>query len=114
MRKPDSAQFNRAIFDALIYFHSQPGVRKALRGKNEAVNTAYRKLFSENSGFLQAVERDTAGARNTLTRLTRWAEQLGEIAGRRLTVPNIPVAETTSDTSRPAPQKSSKGITPNW
>jgi Protein of unknown function DUF262 len=100
-RKPGSTQFNRAIFDALIYFHSKHEVRKALSGKNEAVSTAYKRLFSERTGFLQAVERDTAGAPNTLTRLTRWAEKLGKIAGKKLAVPKIPVAETSPDATRP-------------
>ena len=34
-RKPGSPQFNRAIFDALIFYHSQPEIRNALYRKTE-------------------------------------------------------------------------------
>ena len=98
-RKPGSAQFNRAIFDALIYFHSRPEVRSGLRGRNEGLKAAYKKLFIGKTGFLQAVESDTAGAPNTATRLTSWAEKLSKLIGKGLTVPNIPVAEASPHSS---------------
>jgi len=81
-RKPDSRQFNRAIFDALIFFHSQPRVRNALRPKRGKVRRAYQDLFSSESGFLKAVESDTAGAPNTSARLDIWAKNLSRIAGQ--------------------------------
>jgi len=91
-RKPDSRQFNRAIFDALIFFHSQPRVRKALRSKKSSVRKAYQDLFSSESGFLKAVESDTAGAPNTSARLDIWAKSLSHIAGQTFSSPNIPTA----------------------
>ncbi len=93
-RKPTSAQFNRAIFDALIFFHSQPRVRNALHSKNESarVKKAYEELFSPDSGFVKAVESDTAGAPNTSARLRIWGEALSRIAGKTFNSPKIPVA----------------------
>lgn len=91
-RKPDSVQFNRAIFDALIYFHSQPAVREAVRSKGARVKKAYHGLFSSESAFLKAVESDTAGAPNTFTRLSIWGTTLSRIAGTILDVPQIPLA----------------------
>lgn len=93
-QKPGSRQFNRAIFDALIYFHSQPTVRRALKGKNAKVKAAYQTLFRDSTGFLQAIERDTAGAPNTATRLRTWAKSLSRIAGHKIAPPEIPVAAT--------------------
>lgn len=89
-RKPDSPQFNRAIFDCLIYFHSRPGVRSALEGKDSQVVDAYHGLFSGSKMFLDAVESDTAGSQNTGTRLRLWGEALKELAGDAVIVPVIP------------------------
>lgn len=91
-RKPESAQFNRAIFDALIYFHSQPKLRKMFKGKRPRVRKAYENLFSKDSEFLKAVESDTAGAPNTFTRLSVWARALSKVAGQPIREPQIPVA----------------------
>jgi hypothetical protein len=91
-RKPGSRQFNRAVFDALIYFQSQDRVRRALRPKVARVRTAYARLFAEGSVFLKAIESDTAGAPNTSARLRLWSEALSSIAGQKFDVPAIPVA----------------------
>lgn len=89
-RKPDSRQFNRAIFDALIYYQSQEAVRTALVGREAEVKAAYDALFEAGSPFLGAIESDTAGAPNTLARLRAWGSALSAIAGVELEVPAIP------------------------
>lgn len=91
-RKPDSRQFNRAIFDALIYFHSQPKVRQALHGKISGIKKAYQALFDPGSKFLKAVESDTAGAPNTSLRLRLWARSLSSVAGEPIRPPQIPMS----------------------
>jgi hypothetical protein len=105
-RKPTSRQFNRAIFDALIFFHSKPSVRRALRSKSDLLKTAYKGLFSPASGFLKAVESDTAGAPNTSARLRIWAETLSEIAGQTFSAPEIPVAAPKKRGAKATPQDS--------
>ena len=99
-RKPTSAQFNRAVFDALIYFHSQPRVRSVLRSKRSLVKKAYRRLFARESGFLRAVESDTAGAPNTSARLRIWGDALSRIAGQSFSAPKIPLASPEKQKSR--------------
>jgi hypothetical protein len=91
-RKPTSPQFNRAIFDALIFFYSQAGIRRALSSKRSQVVKAYERLFTKGSAFLKAVESDTAGAPNTSARLRIWAAELTRIAGQAVTPPKIPIA----------------------
>ncbi|WP_428679589.1 DUF262 domain-containing protein [Reyranella sp.] len=103
-KKPSSRQFNRAIFDALIYFHSQPAVRKALRSKAAEVRKAYKDLFSTDSKFLKAIESDTAGASNTSTRLNIWAAALSKIIGNPVKAPKIPVANRSTESTRGASQ----------
>jgi hypothetical protein len=107
-RKPGSRQFNRAIFDALIYYHSQKSVRAALKGKDNRVKTAYQRLFKRDTGFSQAVERDTAGAVNTELRLRLWADSLSKIAGKTFSVPAIPIGTVTTKKARTATKPSRK------
>jgi hypothetical protein len=99
-RKPASPQFNRAIFDALIFFHSQASIRNTLKSKANAIRRGYAELFASNSGFLKAVESDTAGSPNTSARLRIWARTLSRIAGDSFSVPKIPVASTKKLKSR--------------
>lgn len=91
-RKPTSRQFNRAIFDALIYFHSNAELLRELRSKRARVKRAYDALFQPGSKFAAAIESDTAGAPNTAARLTEWASSLSAILGRKIHPPAIPVA----------------------
>jgi len=102
-RKPDSSQFNRAIFDALIYYHSQSAVRKAAAGKPAKIRMAYRSLFAPQSKFLLAVESDTAGAPNTAMRLRLWAEALAKATGTEIRVPKVPAR-------KPQPAKKQSAI----
>jgi Protein of unknown function DUF262 len=94
-RKPASSQFNRAIFDALIYYFSQQPIRNAATKKKAQVRKAYDALFkNEDSAFLKAVESDTAGSPNTLARLQIWAKSLAPIVALPLSAPAIPQAGT--------------------
>ena len=89
-RKPTSRQFNRAIFDALIYFYSDPALLKELRTKRSRVKAAYAGLFATGSPFLGAIESDTAGAPNTSMRFTQWAAALTKVVGHAVVPPSIP------------------------
>lgn len=91
-RKPGSAQFNRAIFDALIYYQSLAPIREALAGKDEEVVAAYNSLFAQGSSFAEAIESDTAGAPNTLARLRIWADVLSTVSATAVQPPDIPIA----------------------
>jgi hypothetical protein len=104
-RKPGSRQFNRAIFDALIFFQSQDRVRRALKSKNSRIRDAYRSLFTSDSSFSKAVESDTAGAPNTAMRLQVWGRELSRIAGQTFDAPNIPLAPKAGPRRRRKVQK---------
>ncbi|MCA9607411.1 MAG: DUF262 domain-containing protein [Myxococcales bacterium] len=110
-RKPGSRQFNRAIFDALIYFHVDPDVRKAAELHPDKMRAAYRSLFNSDSEFRQAIESDTAGAPNTVTRMEVWAAALSEIAGKKVSAPAIGTSEGSTLTKRrPAGTASAKKV----
>lgn len=99
-RKPTSPQFNRAIFDALIYFQSNAKVRKALKGKASQVTKRYHALFSPESAFAKAIESDTAGAPNTSARLSIWAEEISKLTGETFHAPKIPLPNEEKPASR--------------
>lgn len=92
-RKPGSPQFNRAIFDALVYFHADATIRASLNGKDDELRAKYDELFVEGSPFLKAIESDTAGAPNTASRYALWASALSSVAGADISPPAIPVAK---------------------
>lgn len=95
-RKPSSPQFNRAIFDALIFYQSQSATRTALKSRKQAIKKAYNMLFESSGDFLMAVESDTAGAPNTSARLKVWAKTLSGITGKAIKSPAIPIKSTSS------------------
>ena len=102
-RKPDSAQFNRAIFDALIYYHSQKSVREAIKStpaKNK-LKREYNALFAPESEFSKAIESDTAGLPNTTLRLKTWGSVLSKVARKRFSPPRLP--STTPRRRRSSP-----------
>lgn len=106
--KPTSKQFNRAIFDALIYFHSQPQIRTALRTKKAEVTRAYSHLFNRGSKFVKAIESDTAGAPNTQARLEIWASELSRISGDAIKAPKIPLSSAKPSPRKTTPSKKPK------
>lgn len=74
-RKPGSGSFNRAIFDALVFYASDPQIRDQMTADPAALAAAYQRTLA-NERFIQAVERDTAGAANTHARLDIWGSEL--------------------------------------
>jgi hypothetical protein len=107
-RKPSSTQFNRAIFDALIFFHSDEKLRASLSKKDEKLRDAYARLFASETPFQKAIESDTAGAPNTATRLNAWAAELSAIVGRAVVPPKIPVSKPKSTSGKQLKKKTPK------
>jgi len=70
-RKQGSMSFNRAIFDALIFYAANPAIRQGMVDNGGVVRGAYAGILSDED-FLAAAESDTAGVPNTLTRFVRW------------------------------------------
>lgn len=90
-RKPNSRSFNRAIFDALAFYAADPDIRAAIANNRQAVVNAYNQIMQVQD-FLDAVESDTAGIPNTLTRFRMWAEALRNALGVQIAIPQQDVA----------------------
>lgn len=85
-KKPGSKSFNRAVFDFLVFYAREPGIRYAMLTDAPAVILAFDKLF-EDAEFRSSTERDTAGVPNTVQRLSKWGKALGEALQMELPVP---------------------------
>ena len=85
-RKEGSRLFNRSIFDALAFYAVDPAVRAAMVASPQQVREAYGAITA-NDEFQKAVESDTAGVPNTVTRLRLWGESLNQSIGTHLALP---------------------------
>jgi hypothetical protein len=85
-RKKDSRLFNRAIFDALIYYFADPITRATAAKHTAATRRGYEKIVVEGP-FLASIERDTAGIPNTLLRLRNWGLELKRTLNIELQIP---------------------------
>lgn len=61
---------------SLAFYAVDPAVRDAIVGAQQQVRDAYAAVTA-NEDFQKAVESDTAGVPNTVTRLRLWGEALG-------------------------------------
>ncbi|WP_238230794.1 hypothetical protein [Methylobacterium thuringiense] len=77
-RKENSKSFNRAIFDALVFYASEPRISDAMLGDRDRVINAYNEVL-KNPEFAEAIESDTAGLPHTEARLRIWGEALHNI-----------------------------------
>jgi hypothetical protein len=98
-RKQGSRSFNRAIFDALIFFAADDQIRDAMSRNPETVRAAYAEI-SANPDFLLASESDTAGVPNTLARLALWGSRLREALGIHFAIPVLRPHELGQDAVR--------------
>lgn len=86
-RKEGSKLFNRSIFDALAFYAVEPPVRAAMNQNAQAVRDAYAAVTADEA-FKKAIESDTAGVPNTVTRLHLWGEALNQSINTQLALPN--------------------------
>lgn len=85
-RKPGSRSFNRAIFDALIFYAADQEIRDAMAARPETVRATYSECLNAVD-FSEAIESDTAGIPHTLARIRLWGEVLGRELGLQFAVP---------------------------
>jgi hypothetical protein len=89
-------RFNRAIFDVMTFYFSQPKVRRAAHTARAAVQKDFQRLCASNDDFRTAIEVTTKSVPATATRLRLWGEMLNrrlhlnisvpELVGRRMTI----------------------------
>jgi hypothetical protein len=98
-RKANSRLFNRAIFDALVFYAANDAIRAAMLQESDAVRAAYEDIAADQV-FLDAAESDTAGIPNTLARYVMWGERLKAALNMDFAVPAPRPADPADANSR--------------
>jgi len=84
------SQFNRAILDSMVFYFSDPTIRKSAEENKVEVEAAFKRLCSSpNSGFRESVEGTTKNVRETYTRLSLWGKALLEVLDVEFNVPEL-------------------------
>jgi len=79
--------FNRAIFDVIIYYLSQPNIRSSSLDNSIAVKSAFSELWQESLDFTRSVELSTKSLFATSSRLILWGEKLKSVLGIDISIP---------------------------
>jgi len=79
-RKWDGKQFeprfNRAVFEIMIFYFSQKGVRKEALKRKTRVVRAFQSLCENKSQFMKSLETTTKSLKSTSTRFSAWGRAL--------------------------------------
>jgi hypothetical protein len=87
-RKPGSRSFNRAVFDALIFYAADEKIRDAMLAEPEKVREAFGATIADEV-YAEAVESDTAGLPHTLQRLETWGQNLSSALNLKFNLPYL-------------------------
>jgi hypothetical protein len=87
-KRPGSKQFNRAIFDFLIFYAQNKELREEMILNSANVKASFNTIFTDAS-FKSATEKDTAGVPNTFERLYKWGLVLSAAINKDINTPRI-------------------------
>ncbi|MCA3719761.1 DUF262 domain-containing protein [Phenylobacterium sp.] len=94
-RKSGSRSVNRAIFDALLFYAADGGIRDAMLANSAAVQDIYSQKLADPA-FAEAIESDTAGIPHTFERLVGWGSALRTAIRQPFNVPALVEKEAGS------------------
>ncbi|MFF4846354.1 DUF262 domain-containing protein [Streptomyces sp. NPDC001194] len=69
-------RFNRAVFDIMTYYFTNPAVAEAAVQSEGRVETAFKRLCEENARFVESIQTTTKTPLATQRRLAIWGEAL--------------------------------------
>jgi hypothetical protein len=81
--------FNRAIFDIMTYYFSNPLIRNESNNKKEEIINEFKNLCENDIDFITSFEHTTKSMVNTFKRLNTWGISLSEILETPIEVPFI-------------------------
>lgn len=79
-------RFNRAIFDIISFFFSQPEVRKLALKRKEEVYEGFKNLCINDEEFLSSIESTTKSINATCIRFSKFAAMLNQKLGTNLEI----------------------------
>src|SRR5690606_24007597 len=81
--------FNRAIFDIMVYYFSQSKVLNIAKKNKKKVSNAFKELCENDPEFISSFEHTTKSLTNTAKRFETWGEKISEILNLKIRVPYI-------------------------
>jgi hypothetical protein len=91
-RKSDGEKYearrNRAVFDIMVYFFTDPQIRDRATERGPAVETAFRELC-KNPDFVRTLETTTKSIAATQLRLELWGNVLRQAIDWQVIIPHI-------------------------
>lgn len=82
-------RFNRAIYDIMVYYFSEPNIRNAAKGRYEQIEDRFRWLCVNDVEFLNSFETSTKNIGPTNKRYSTWGNTISEICGIKIQIPNL-------------------------
>lgn len=80
-------RINRAVFDIMVYYFSDPSIRSAALQKAEDVKVTFQELCEKNQDFIGALESTTKSKEANRVRFSVWAEALTNVLNIVVTSP---------------------------
>jgi hypothetical protein len=81
--------FNRAVYDIMVYYFSDEGLRREAIHNAEAVSDAFKQLCLEDLNFTRSIETTTKSITNTVYRYRTWGATLAAVLDFRLDIPQV-------------------------
>lgn len=79
--------FNRAIFDIMVYFFSEEKILLEAKTKQKEIMDSFKFLCVNDEAFLSSFEHTTKSMENTFKRLTTWGNALADILDEPVVIP---------------------------
>lgn len=83
------SNFNRAIFDIMIYYFSNSLILEAAKSFKTEIVEKFKKLCVSDSDFILSFEHTTKSIPNTIKRLETWGNALSEVLDIDIAVPYL-------------------------
>jgi len=80
--------FNRAIFDIMVFYFSDAELRKEAESKKKEIEESFRHLCESDALFRLSFEHTTKSVENTFKRINTWGKSLADLLDYKLEVPN--------------------------
>ncbi len=82
-------RFNRAVFDIMAFYFSEPPIRQAAEEHKETLEYAFRQLSEQNPSFVESMQTTTKTIEALHTRLAAWGNTLSNTLKIDFPVPSI-------------------------
>lgn len=79
-----TGKFNRPVFDIMVYYFSDPQIRKLTEGKENAIKEKFIELCKENEKFFESFGSSTKDKDKTTERYRTWGKELGKILNYKI------------------------------